>query len=62
MDNMQIRFNQKQMNVIIKNLIKHLQSNKGFGTKGCQPICLDCPNCRGQMLIGLLEWYLDIDK
>ena len=47
---------------LVKKLIKHLESNKGFVKEACYPIMFDCANCRGQMLIGLLDWYLELLK
>lgn len=45
---------------IIEKLIKHLKSNNGFGKETCKEFSIDCGNCKGHILIGMLEWYLEL--
>ena len=52
--------NKTPQKALIKKLIKELESKNGFGKVGCYPVVLDCGNCRGQLLIGLLYWYLEL--
>lgn len=37
-------------------------AKKAFGKKSCKEFNPDCSACQGQVLIGYLEWYLDILK
>ncbi len=41
-----------------ENLIKHVE--KGFGRDKCKSYVVGCANCEGQILLGYLDWYLDL--
>ena len=42
----------------IKTVIKLIED--GFGKDKCKGYNPDCANCKGQILLGYLEWYLDL--
>lgn len=46
--------------MLTKQLIKHLESEEGFGKTTCKTMNVECANCKGQMLLGYLNWYLDL--
>ncbi len=33
---------------------------KGFGKRVCKELHLECANCKAQVLIGHLNWYIDL--
>lgn len=33
---------------------------KGFGRRVCKELHFDCANCKAQMFIGHLNWYIDL--
>lgn len=41
----------------IESLVKKLKRERG---PTCGELNLDCPACKFSMLIGCLEWYLDL--
>lgn len=46
---------------LAKKLLKILQSKNGFGKKVCKELHADCGNCKGQILIGYLNWLIDLE-
>ena len=42
----------------VKTLIKLIE--KDLGVDKCKGYNPDCANCKGQLLLGYLEWYLDL--
>ncbi len=43
-----------------KELVKFLRSKNGFGKEVCKELTADCGNCQGQILVGYLNWYIDL--
>lgn len=43
---------------LAKVLKKNIQ--KGFGKKVCAELHFDCASCKAQILIGHLNWYIDL--
>ena len=43
-----------------KKLVAFLRSKKGFGKTICKELYADCGACQGQILIGFLNWYIDL--
>ena len=43
-------------------LVKLFKRNiqRGFGKRVCKELHLDCANCKAQILIGSLNWYVDL--
>ena len=48
----------KEESKLIKKVIKLVE--KGFTRDKCKGYNPDCANCKGQLLLGYLEWYLDL--
>ena len=44
----------------VKSVLKTLESEEGFGKDKCKGYNPECGNCRGQVLIGYLNWYLEL--
>jgi hypothetical protein len=45
---------------LVSKLIKQIKNN--WTSDKCKGYRLDCPNCQGQLLLGLLESYRDLLK
>lgn len=43
---------------LAKQLKKNVQ--KGFGKQVCKELHFECANCKAQILVGHLNWYIDL--
>ena len=43
---------------VVSQTIKLIE--KEFGTKVCADVDIDCANCKAQILLGYLNWYLEL--
>jgi hypothetical protein len=43
---------------LAESVKKNIQ--KGFGKTVCKELHLDCASCKAQVLIGHLNWYIDL--
>ena len=43
---------------LAKQLKRDIQ--RGFGKRVCKELHLECANCQAQVLIGHLNWYIDL--
>jgi len=53
--------NDKEYLETLKKLRKHLRSQKGFGKDVCKELHMDCANCRAQVMIGYINWLIDLE-
>ena len=48
----------KNESLLAKLVKKNIQ--RGFGKRVCKEMHIDCANCKAQVLIGHLNWYIDL--
>ena len=51
-------FSDKKSLQLARQLKRDLQD--GFGKRVCKELHLECANCKAQVLIGHLNWYIDL--